>query len=358
MNWAGLFALLSTTLMASPVSATAGVLGTRSSTLNNSKGAATNVTSTFLVTPGTSATIKGVKFSLCTSPLLSVSCASPAGATLAAATAGSQLKNAGAITNPYASPAYTSTTDVCFTNATGNAFNGSSDTFTFPLQVISLPTAVNTQFYFREQTFSSADCTTTAVDFGGFAESTTQQLSVTASVQENLAFCVGNANPSGTCASIGTGTVTLSPSVMTTSAPSIGNAWMMVTTNAGTGYVITYNATSFTDTTSDTITAAPSGGAALGAGGSEQFGFNLVANSGGNFGTFGAAPTNSGAATSPYGTNNQVAYNTAGATQVASFGSPTASPQTYTISYGANVAATTKAGVYTSTQTFIATGTF
>jgi hypothetical protein len=357
---AGIVAMALTMFASGPAFAAAGVLGSRSATLNNSKGGATNVTATFLVTPGSAATVKGVKFSLCTSPLLSVSCTSPAGATLAAATAGSQLKNGGAIGFPYAAPTYTSTTDVCFTNATGNAFNGSTDTFTFPLQVITLPTAINSQFYFREQTWSSADCTTTAVDFGGFAESTSQQLAVTASVQEDLTFCVG-VTITTACTTVGSGAVPLTPNVMSSGAISTATAKMSASTNATSGFIIQYLGSTFTDTTADSIALAATGGSAVVAPGNEQFGFNLVANSAGNFGAVGANFTGgSGNITiaAGYNTNNTIAYSTSQATsQVASASGPTVMTN-FTMSYAANVSALTKPGSYTATQTFIATGTF
>jgi hypothetical protein len=360
---AGIVAMALTMFASGPAFAAAGVLGSRSAKLDNSAGNAANVTATFLVTPGSAATIKGVKFSLCTSPLLSVSCTSPAGATLAAATAGSQLKNGGAIGFPYAAPTYTSTTDVCFTNATGNAFNGSTDTFTFPLQVIHLPTAINSEFYLREQTWSTADCTTTAVDFGGFAESTSQQLAVTASVQETITFCVG-VTITTACTVVGSGAVPLTPNVMSTGAVSTATAKMSASTNATNGFIIQYLGSTFTDTTGDSIALAAATGTALGAPGTEIFGFNLVANSGGNFGTVGAAFTGgSGNITidPDYATNNTIAYTTAGSgsatSNVATASGPTVMAN-FTMSYAANIGALTKPGSYTSTQTFIATGTF
>lgn len=342
-------------LLPSGAMATAGVLGTRSATLSSSAGGA-SVTATFQVTPGSTTSVQAVRFQICTSPLSGVGCSAPAGASMGSATAGTQLKNgSSAGFNQYGSPSYTGSTDVVFTNATGNSFNGSSDTFTFPVNSITLPTATNTEFYFRMTTYSDTGATL-QIDFGAFGESTSQTLAETANVQEDLTFCVGTTGTN--CTNINGSSVSLSPNPMGSTAPSKGSAVMAAATNAGGGYVITYNGTSFTDTTSDTITAAPSGGAALNSGGTEQFGFNLAANSGGNFGSFGAVPSGgSGTATSPYGSNNQIAYDTSGAVQVASSAS-TSTTTLYTLSYGANVNSLTKPGVYTANQTFIATATF
>ncbi|HSX02730.1 MAG TPA: hypothetical protein VLI05_05465 [Candidatus Saccharimonadia bacterium] len=338
-----------------PTTAQAAQLSSRKATLSDSASSSTTDNVTFSFTFGSSYTVKGIKFQVCNSPLQSVSCTVPTGATFNNAST-----TLGSTTGSCASFAYSSksATDYNITFSTGNAVTSAS-TCTAVVNGLTNPSTANLEFYLRITTFTDTAMTLPTAngqDFGGIAESTTQVMSVTANVQEDLTFCVGATGT--TCANITGSTVTLAPNPMTTSSASKGAAVMAASTNATSGYVITYNATSFTDTTSDTITAAPSGGAALGAGGSEQFGFNLAANSGGNFGTFGAGPSGgSGSVTAPYATNNQIAYNTAGATQVASAAGPTALTL-FTMSFGANVAITTKAGAYTATQTFIATGTF
>lgn len=341
--------------------ATAGELSTRSSTLSTSAGGASGVTATFNVTPGSTTTVEAVRFQICTSPIPTVLCTAPTGASMGSSTAGTQLKNgSSAGFNQYGSPSYTGSTDVVFSNVTGNGFNGSSDTFTFPVNSITLPTAVNSEFYFRMTTYSNVGATA-QVDFGVIAESTSAVLAETANVEEDLTFCVGATGTN--CSNIAGSSLTLAPSPMGSGAPSTGNAVMEASTNAAGGYVITYNATSFTDSTGDTICTGScvtnmQSGQALNAGGTEQFGFNLVANSGGNFGVFGSAPSGgSGTVTSPYGSTNQIAYSTVGAVQVAS-ALGTSTPTLYTMSYGANVAGITKPGTYVATQTFIATATF
>ncbi len=330
----------------------------RNTTLSTSEAGAT-ANYDIKVTAATATTlIKSFRLQVCTSPLQSVACSAPSGFAWGS-TIATQTLAGGAFTNSYAgSP---SGTDFLVTNATGNNVN-TGQIVQFVINGNTNPSTVNQEFYIRITSCSDTTCNvsspyTNNVDFGGMAVSTSQKISVTANVQEDLTFCVGTSITTD-CSSISGSTVTLSPNPMTTSGASKGSAVMAASTNASGGYIITYNATGFTDTTSDTITAAPSGGATLGAGGSEQFGFNLAANSGGNFGSFGANPSGgTGSATAPYDTNNQIAYNTSGATQVASTTGPS-SQTTYTMAFGANVAGTTKPGAYTATQTFIATGTF
>lgn len=357
--FSGMFALLFAMLMI-PVNAHAAQLQTRKAILSNSAGGATSVSYDIQFNIGsTSAANGGKSFRLqfCSDgPLYNTTCTLPSGL-VRGTTISTQTINGGAFTNSY-SAATNGTTDVLLTNATGNTLT-SGQTVRLVMAGFTNPTAVNTQFYIRVITCSDTTCTVGAgsnMDNGGIAVSTTQTLSVTASVQEDLTFCVGTGITTN-CGSITGTTLTLSPNPMTTSAPSTGTAKMAASTNGTGGYVITYNATSFTNGT-DTITPAATGGVAINAGGTEQFGFNLVANSAGNFGTVGAnASGGSGTATAPYATNNQIAYNTGGATQVASASGPSVQT-TFTMSFGANVATGTKAGVYTATQTFIATATF
>jgi hypothetical protein len=366
INWVGIFTL-ATVFVATPAGATAGILGTRSATLSDSAGNASGVTATFLVTPGTSATILGVKFSLCTSPLLSVTCASPGGATLASATAGSQLKNGGAITNAYGSPSYTSTTDVCFSNGTGNAFNGTSDTFTFPVQAIHLPTAVNTQFYFRMQTFTNTNCSTGPTDFGGFAESTTQTLAVSANVQESLVFCTGTNTPAD-CTGMTGSTVKIGNNPGTDNVLLLGTATggistMYITTNAASGYSITYQAAEFSkDGGTTNIAKANNQTIAACASGSTNgdcFGINIKANTTPAVGTnvTGASGFVAPTVQTGYGTADSFKFVANAAQQVASTTQPTVQTQ-YTVTYAAVAGTTTKPGAYTNTFTWIATGTF
>jgi hypothetical protein len=357
-SWVTAAALISLTLLPVATEAATASFTSRKTVLSTSEAGAT-ANYDINVTAATATTlIKAFRLQVCDSPLQSIACSAPSGFVWGS-TIATQTLGGSAFANTYAgSP---SGTDFLVTNALGNNVN-TGQVVRFVINGNTNSTTANQEFYLRVTSCSDTTCNvgspyTNNIDFGGMAVSTSQKLSVTANVQEDLTFCVGT-SISSDCSTVSGATVTLAPNPMTTSGASKGTAVMAASTNAGGGYIVTYNGTSFTDTTADTITAASSSGVALGAGGTEQFGFNLAANSGGNFGTFGAAPSGgSGAATSPYGTNNQIAYSTAGAVQVASAAGPS-SQTTYTMSFGANVAGTTKAGAYTATQTFIATGTF
>jgi hypothetical protein len=224
--------------------------------------------------------------------------------------------------------------------------------------------SITGQYYAQISTYTDA-AGTVLNDFGGAALDTSQTMSVTANVQEALTFCVGATNTVN-CASIGAATVPMitsgsSTNPMSTSNTSYGNAYMDAFTNGQGGYTIAFTGTSMT-ASSGTITAAATTGTAVNSGGTEEFGFNLVANN--PFGSIasatGANPTNTpGTTTSGYWTANTIAYNTAANTSLLTMtGANSLINDEYTITYGGNIASTTKAGAYTATQSYLATATF
>ena len=123
-------------------------------------------------------------------------------------------------------------------------------------------------------------------------------------------------------------------------------------TNATSGYTITYYG--------DTLTSGGNSIDAMAAKttsstGTEQFGINLKDNATPNTG---ANPSGgSGTAKSDYNTADQFRYIVNTTTDLASASAATAST-TYTVSYITNVAATTEAGNYSTTITYICTGNF
>ncbi len=121
-----------------------------------------------------------------------------------------------------------------------------------------------------------------------------------------------------------------------------------VSTNASGGYVITVDGTTLTSG-SNTITAIGSTATDVTLGtGTEQYGIRLTL-SAGTGGTV-SAPYNGGA--------NFYALDTAAFPDQVSSGSGDDTTDTYSVFYAANISNTTEAGSYTSTLTYIATGTF
>lgn len=123
-------------------------------------------------------------------------------------------------------------------------------------------------------------------------------------------------------------------------------------TNATSGYTITYYGSTLTNggNTIDAMATKTTSST-----GTEQFGINLKDNATPNTG---AEPSGgSGAPASDYNTADQYRFIADTTTSLASAGAPSAST-TYTVSYIVNVAATTEAGAYSTTITYICTGNF
>ena len=118
----------------------------------------------------------------------------------------------------------------------------------------------------------------------------------------------------------------------------------IVGTNANSGYTVTVQGATLTDSSSNTITEI--GGGAVGSSeGSEQFGLKISA-SGGN-----------GAVSAPYDTANY-AYAATSTTDVTASCTGTTANTTYSITYIANIASNTEAGSYSTELTYVATANF
>jgi hypothetical protein len=131
-----------------------------------------------------------------------------------------------------------------------------------------------------------------------------------------------------------------------------GSNTLTIGTNANGGYSLTYNGATLTSG-ANTITAMATKAAS--STGSEQFGINLKNNTTPNVGADPAG--GSGAASADYNTADQYRFVAGTTTAMASAAGPSADT-TYTVSYIANVSSNTEAGAYSTTVTYICTGTF
>jgi len=210
------------------------------------------------------------------------------------------------------------------------------------------PDTSNTTFYVRITTYTGTDGSTGATDTGTVASSTANQITVTASVDETLTFCVYtgvNCAASGSSVALGS---------LTSSGLTDGVSKMDAGTNASGGYAIQYTGPTLTSG-ANTITAAGATGTASTTG-SSQFGINAT---GPNTNVTGsAAPSGgSGAAANNYDTADEYAFVASTPTTIATAGGPTNST-TFTVSYIANIGTAQAAGAYTTTITYICTATF
>lgn len=319
----------------------AGQLTSRKLDLGSSAGnTATSWTFTFTQTETTA--LNGITFQVCTTP--SSGCSAPGSWTNSGSAFGSLTYNG------------SNQTGWALDNAAGylRIKNNSSSTAVSGPVVVSFtnvtnPNTTNAAFYVRILTYSGDDYTS-QVDNGVVAASTSQQLSLTASVDETLTFCTGTSGITNSSCSGATGSQ-VALGTLSASATNSGTSQIGVGTNSLSGYAITVNGTTLTSAGA-TITAL--GSQAASATGGEQFGLNLRDNATPNVGT---DPDGSGTAnpTANYNTVDQYRFVTgdivaskAGSDQFRRFHA----------SYIANIGTATEAGSYSSLLTYICTATY
>lgn len=331
--------VLSITVLFAPTSASAAQLTDRQVTLSTPVAGATTASYQFDFKVATSTLTKAVRFQLCDSPLESVACTQPASGSFAAATLNASQTGLTGFTQD---TTLRTATNVTIKNATG-VTPAAGAAVTLTLDGVTNPSTTNYQFYLRVTTYNS-DTTqdgTTDIDFGAVAVSTSSEITVSAIVQETLTFCTYSA---GTCAAPTSTSVDLG--ILSSAAIKTATSKMEIFTNAQKGYAITYFAPTLTSG-SNTITAA---GATANAStpGTEEFGISLTKTGAGAAGATIEAP---------YATAGSYALVASTTTKVA--GATAAADTTvYDVTYGANIAALTESGQYSSTFRYVATGTF
>jgi hypothetical protein len=258
-------------------------LSERQITLETSEKGATDVVYTVSFKPATTGNIRSIIIDFCDSPLVGTACTTTGGAngidTNVASTTLTVENESGAgfgtswtvdyanstantlILEDAAGGSVTAGTTVSFDLGDGTANNGIDN----PTSALAGTNPAQDSFYARIVTFAdethadSYDSTTTgannppanAIDAGGVAMSTADQLTINARVQEVLQFCVGTtdagstndcADISGTTVDLGviqSGAVSISP-VATANGGNNTNGLAMVRTNAVNGVVIDY----------------------------------------------------------------------------------------------------------------------
>ncbi len=313
-------------LLIVPVTASAAQLTVRKVTLGSSVASA-STSYQFDFTTATTTTFQSFSADICTTA--SGSCSTPAGFDNSAST----------FTSSTLSGTWTVSTATAG-SIRASASSASSTTAASAKQIIfgavTNPNATNSTFFARITLYSDASWAT-PVDVGTVAASTAGQITVTASVDETLTFTLSAA--------------TVALGTLTTSTTGSGISTMAAATNAASGYAITVNGTTLTSG-ANTITALASQTAS--SQGTSQFGINLKDNATPNVGTE-VSGSGTGTASANYGTADQYRFVTGDT--VASASVPTNS-NTYTVSYVANIAGSTKPGSYSTTLTYIATATF
>lgn len=241
----------------------------------------------------------------------------------------------------------TSSTVITFTNGSGAVAGGS-------VIEIEIGTNATTGSTGAEQITNGSAGTTLLALSGSFGDTGTtasyiiadDQVVITATVDPTLTFTVSdNTVGFGTLGSGAARWATGTSGTGSAPAASSGAHELTIGTNASGGYAITYNGATLTSG-GNTIDVATIAGDADGTPGSEQFALGI--------------DDNGGNATIPsaydYGSNNYKFV--AGTTTTIASETAASATETIDVQYIANISSSTEAGSYSTTVTYIATGTF
>lgn len=362
-----------------------GLVTSRSIEMSNSSVNASSVTYTVQFTPSGTTAIGGVVVDFCSnSPIIGDSCNPPTGLSVGSSPSVSGYTNMGSAGNWTATAANVFNTSyyrtLILTNS-GTISTSSSTALSFSITSMTNPSAANTTFYARILTFDTASDANSysptgsnsgLVDAGGVALSTTNQIIITARVQETLTFCVATSSSPCTCSS-SCSNVTLGDNhgVLSTSGPYVDKTTeYTVATNANSGVAIRLKGDTLTSG-SNSISALTT--AATSSAGTSQFGICTYAISGssltaagsydGGGSTYCHDTTQTAGTGSPGGAGSSTKWylNTTNTTStygdtIATMGADSAN--TGDLVMMANIANTQQAGIYTTTFTLIATSTY
>lgn len=376
------------------------VLNNREIKISSSAPSATGVSYYVEFDAGTTATVKSIVVDFCAnSPIIDDSCTGTVGTSVpdlgASPTVDTTTANVGNIGASWTAASMNSNRTLTLTKAAGVAMT-SGTPYYFTVSGVTNPSATGT-FYARILTFPNDTTSNYAngytatnvdtnlpTDAGGIALSTAAQITVTAKVQERLIFCIytDSADPDyndNDCISQQGTAVTLGDTngVLDPTGPYVDkNARFSITTNASSSAIVRFKGATLTSG-GNTITAV-GGTPATSTAGSEQFGLCLYQQAGSGMTIDGTYDGGSGSecsttaqtagtgSTGGTGTPTQAefAYDTNGTTGTTStYGAtlatkPAGNYSTGNIAFVGNISNTTEAGIYTSTLTFIATGTY
>lgn len=377
-----------------------------------------NVTYAVQFTTATAGAIEGVVVDFCSNdPIIGDSCTAPTGFTVGATpTTGSTFTGL----NPTTASSWTiaslnSGRTFIMSDASASTSIGASTVIDFTITGVTNPTAdcsvaaTVCTFYARILTYATPGGATgylaatpsnggTVTDAGGIALSTANQITITSKVQEELTFCVYTATlDAGNCNSATGTSINLGNNngVLSTSGPFVDkNTHFDIQTNALHSAVVRFIGPTLTSG-SNTIEASATSGTDSGNTaadddastlGSPQFGFCAFPAAGATSDltiaatyasvSAGAGSTYSGASSTCNSDTTQSSNTgTAGGANAGSYfgfnitaaasaygdtiATDTAGPYVQgTLAFIGNISNTTVAGIYTTTLTFIATGTY
>jgi hypothetical protein len=380
--------------------------------LSSSAGAANDVTYLVSFSPnqgGTTQNIGGMVVEFCSdTPLIGQACTAPVGFNAHAFTGDNTLVLANQVgVTDWAKNTTNATANRLVLSRTGGAQAldpGAVTTVSFEMGAagasdgVTNPTVNNQSFYARILTFTTQvgaeqyasndidnSGANTVVDAGGIALSTAAQITITAKVPEKITFCVYTSAISNDCSGVSGTAITLGNDqgiLIHTGVFTDVNTKFSLSTNALYGAVVRMKGSTLKTNPAcseaagqtcsiDAIAPGPDPSAP----GTEQFGMCLYESSGA--GTIdpiapynhascnlttqtagGAAPGGDGGAEFAFDNNNVTGTTSTYGHPIADTNDGATLSTTATLAFIGNITEITEPGIYTTTLTFIATGTF
>lgn len=286
--------------------------------------------------------VGSVDMLFCNDPIPYMPCVTPTGLDVSNATLSGQTGETGF------SVSTKTTNHLVLTRLPSMISANTPSTYTF--SGIKNPTDTTQPFSIRLASYSSTDASGTQIDFGSVRGEITEGVTIQTQVPPMLIFCVAeqvNDNCNGT-----NDTYYADMGTLDSTQTLVAHSQMAVGTNASGGFAITTNGTPMSagthviDSPSIPTPSQP---------GTNQFGINLVANTDPAVGNDPQGVWNNALPTSNYGEANKYMYIPGDV--VAS--SPAVSlMKKFTVSYIVNSSPDLRAGVYSTTITYIASGRF
>lgn len=286
--------------------------------------------------------INSVDMLFCVSPIPYEACVTPAGLDVSAATLTNQTGESGY------SILTQSTNHIVLTRSQVAIPVNTPSSYTF--DAIKNPTDATQAFSIRLRTHTSSDATGAQVDFGSVRGQVQPSIYLETQVPPQLIFCLSREVELG-CTG-GDSTYYTDMGQLDSESTLVAKSQLAVGTNASAGFAVTAVGTSLTAGTSviDGLTSPT-----LSQPGVNQFGINLVENTAPAIGNNPEGSFANATPTADYGTPNEYKY--VSGDVIAS--SPNVSlMKKFTISYIVNASPSLKAGVYSTTITYIASGRF
>lgn len=286
--------------------------------------------------------VGSLDFEVCESPIFYDPCVVPAGFDFSAADLSSQLGETG-----YSITRQTGN-QITLSRSAASPAPGQKASYTF--SDVRNPSSPGKAFSIRLRSYASQDASGSHIDFGSVRGQITAPITIETQVPPMLIFCMAQQVEEDCSATDNIYYRDLGQ--MSPTSTLTAQSQMAVGTNASQGFVIT---ASGSPPSAGTNQIAPIKTPTVSRPGTNQFGINLVANNQPRIGADPEGPFTNAVPTDSYSQANYYIYNSG---DVVAHSPNVSLMRKFTVSYIINSSPDLRAGVYSTTITFIASGRF